>query len=115
MRKYILVLAFAFALAPRVALADTIDNSVGNTVVVRATDGATIQVRVRADGTLLQTLPDGTVQNATWRRNGDQFCQTPSSGEEVCRSIAAGKNVGDSWTETDANGATITVSIVAGQ
>ena len=50
MRKLLMLALIAFA--PTTAFAGTFDNSIGNTVIVRTADGASIQTRIKADGTV---------------------------------------------------------------
>lgn len=112
--KKLLVVA-AFALVPGAASADTIGNAVGNTVVAQLPDGSTSEIRLRADGTFTRTLPSGASVEGTWTNGGGIYCETPSGGEQTCPPIPAGKGVGDTWTQTDPDGVTVTISIVAGQ
>ena len=110
-----LIIALAIAALPLQALAAPIDSAVGNTIVVRNADGSTLQVRLKADGTETQTLPDGSVVHGTWTVANGQLCQTLQGAQPMCVPVAEGKNVGDSWTSTDAQGHTATISILAGQ
>lgn len=109
------MIALALCLAPTTALAGTIENSVGNTVIIRTADGAHIELRARADGTYTRRLPDGTSIAGTWSNDAGRFCETPTGGAQACADVVDGKNVGDTWTVSGSDGATVTISIVAGQ
>lgn len=70
-------------------------------------------MRLKADHTLTQTLPDGSVRAGTWTNKDGKYCHS-FAGAEECPPIASGKAVGDSWS-TPGPGGDIQISLVAGQ
>lgn len=95
------------------AMADTVQNAVGNRVVLTFPGGAQSTLRLHADGTVQQTAPDGQTREGTWTSQGGTYCHT-FNGVQECPPIAADKNVGDTWTQAG-DGGDIQISIVAGQ
>ncbi len=96
------------------ALAGTIENSFGNTVVVTTADGAVARYHFEPDGTYHVTSAAGDSAGA-WAVNGEQICLTPSGGAQQCVPYNAGYNVGDTWTAPGANNTTNTIALVAGR
>jgi hypothetical protein len=115
MKKLIAALALA-ALAATPALAETMENSFGNTIVVTTASGANVRYHFNADGSYTQIAPDGTNLNGAWTQTGDQLCMTPQgSAQPACVTVEQGKNVGDTWQQAGADGSQITVMLQAGR
>lgn len=115
MKKFAAVLAFGMALSGGAAFADTIQNGYDNTFVVSLPDGTAVRYHFNADGTFAATAPDGTTQAGRYETTADQICFLGEGDARQCAPLVSGKNVGDTWTQLDASGNTITVSIVAGR
>jgi hypothetical protein len=115
MKKLAAALAFAAALAGGAAVADTMENAYGNTIVVTYPNGAAAHYHFNADGTFSVAMPDGTSVSGAYEIAGDQICLTPTGGERACTGYVAGKSVGDTWTQTATDGSTITVTLQAGR
>lgn len=116
MKKFIAATALAFALGAGVASADTLDNAYGNTVVVTYASGATAQYHFNADGTFTGVAPGGSQMAGRWEVQGEQLCLIPPSGQApTCTHLEAGKSVGDTWTQTAADGSQISVTIREGR
>ena len=58
MKRLAYMAALMSALCVGPAMADTVQNSIGNRVVLTFPDGAQITLRLRADGTISQTTPN---------------------------------------------------------
>lgn len=115
MKKLALGLVLGSALIGSVACADTIEEAVGNTVVVRLADGSVEHYLFNADNTFTVRLADGEF-SGTWALNGDEVCIDIGDAEPVCEDYPKGKKVGDSWTEVDDDdGSTLTISIEPGR
>ena len=101
------------ALAAGPASAD-MSGLVGNTIVANYSDGSVTKVHPAADGTFTIQRPGGTF-HGTWKDDGQQVCYQESdpSVKAVC-SPSTPRKVGDSWSVTDPNGVTVTVTIAAG-
>lgn len=91
-------------------------NNDNNTFVVTEPNGAVLRYHFNHDGTWDMVAPDGQTANGTFAINGDQVCMT-GAGETQAQCVAnnTNKNVGDTWTQKDANGADISVTLVAGR
>ena len=114
MKKLAAVLALGAALTAGAAFADTVANAEGNTFVVTYSNGAQARYHFNADGTFMAHTPNGDV-SGTYELNGGQLCITPTGGEAGCVPYAGDKNVGDTWTQTAADGSEITVTLEAGR
>jgi hypothetical protein len=115
MKKIVAALAFAAALSTGAAFADTIENGYGNTFVVSLGDGATALYRFDADGTFSATGPDGSTQAGRYEVANNQLCFLGEGDQRQCAPLVSGKNVGDTWQQTDASGNPITVTLRAGR
>lgn len=115
MKRWMALAATVCVLGAGEAIADTIQNAIGNTLVVTTSSGATVRYHFNADGTYAAMLPDGATANGAWEIFGDQICLTPAGGARGCTGYVADKNVGDSWSQTGVDGDAINVEIVAGQ
>jgi len=115
MKRFLLAASLMILAAP--ALADTLEVMKTNTVTTALTDGAITRWHFNADGTFAMTAPDGTQGGGAYRTTADQLCLTMTGAtEEVCVAAPpADKNVGDTWQTQGADGAAMTVSIVAGR
>lgn len=115
MKKFIAACMFAAAFAGGVAAADTMQNAYGNTITVTYPGGAVARYHFNADGTFMLMTPDHQHITGTYEIAGNQICLTPAGGQRGCTDYVAGKNVGDTWTQTGTDGAQITVALVAGR
>ncbi len=98
------------------AASATMEATFGNTVTLANAEGMTVaSYFMNADGTFSLTGADGSEASGTWRETSDEICLTIGDTPETCNPLDAGHSVGDSWTATDSDGATITLSIVAGR
>lgn len=113
MKKLAFLTAMAAVLCAGPAMADTVQNAVGNRVVITFPGGASTTLRLRADHTLSQTTPDGQTREGTWNNEGGRYCHT-FAGVQECPPIEANKNVGDSWTQSGERG-DVQIAIIAGQ
>ena len=110
MKNSVLALAFAITLGSQASV-DTIEEAVGNAVVVKLADGTVERYHFNDDQTVTADLPDGQV-SGTWKLNGSEVCIDLGLDEPVCEDYPKGKKLGDSWTEVDDDdGTTLTVSI----
>lgn len=115
MKKFAAVLALGFALSTGAAFADTMANAHNNTVIVTYANGAQARYHFNADNTFGIQAPDGSHVTGTYEVAGDQLCLTPAGGARACTPYTGDKNVGDTWTQTAADGSTISVTIEAGR
>jgi hypothetical protein len=97
------------------AFADTIANAHENTIVVTTAQGAEVRYHFNADGSYAMTTPDGQTVSGTYAVADDQICMTPAGGEAGCAPYVGDKNVGDTWTQTGADGSEISVTLEAGR
>jgi hypothetical protein len=100
------------------AIAGTIDNTYGNTLVATDAKGATSSWFIDADSTYKIKTADGQMLAGKWKIAGDKFCTTPDApagAAESCFSYVDGKSVGDSWDVQNAAGETLKVSIKTGR
>jgi hypothetical protein len=121
--KRILLAAAALALSVGAAQADPFATAYGNTVTNTGPDGKKTVIYVNADKTWEQHRSDGTVMKGTYTWQDDTHaCFTlvdpapkdPSKATN-CDEIKGDHKVGDTWTETDPQGQTYTMSITAGR
>lgn len=114
MKKLVALAAFAVALGGGIAFADTIENGYENTFVV--TLGAeTVRYHFNADGTFDAIGPDGSSQTGRYEAGNGQICFLGEADARQCAPLVSGKNVGDTWQQTDVAGNQITVTIEAGR
>ncbi len=94
------------------AHADLMDSTFGNTVTVAGADGTiVVSYHFSSDHTFSMTTAEGTA-SGTWSLDGNNLCST--LGEETNCTEIEDHEVGDSWEDTDFDGNTMTISIVAG-
>lgn len=115
MKKFAAALALGAVLSAGASFADTMANAYENTVVITLADGAVVRYHFNADNSFVLHAPDGSVVNGAYEVAGDQICLTPTGGERACTEYVGDKNVGDTWTQTAADGSTITVTLEAGR
>ncbi len=116
MKKLIGMLAAVSTLAfGSAALAnDLMQDTYGNTVTVADVEGnVVVSYYFNEDGTFSVTGMDGTTAEGTWTLEGTTLCSV-IVGQTNCTEIED-RDVGDSWVETDDDGNTATISIVAGR
>lgn len=116
MKKFVAALALGVAMIATPAMADTMQNTYGNTIVVTYPSGAQAMYYFNADGTFTGTAPGGSTMAGRYTAEGDQLCLIPPSGQAPqCTTIAMDKSVGDTWTQNAADGAEISVELRAGR
>lgn len=116
MKKFVAALALGVAMIATPAMADTIENSYGNTIIVTYGNGSQAQYHFNADGTFTGVAPGGSHMAGRYTVEGGQLCLIPPSGAAPqCTSVTAGKNVGDTWTQTATDGSQISVELRAGR
>ncbi len=115
MKRLISIAALMCLASAGAAFADTMQNAVGNTLVVTTSSGAVVRYHFSADGSYAATLPDGSAGAGAWEVAGDQICLTPTGGARGCTGYVADKYVGETWTQTSVDGSQIAVAIQAGQ
>ncbi|MBL8531261.1 MAG: hypothetical protein JNK94_05960 [Hyphomonadaceae bacterium] len=113
MRK-VMFAALAAACMSGAAFADTIGAAANNTVVITYPNGASVNYHFNEDGTFQAHSANGHVTGA-YEITGDQICLTPAGGQRACTPYQAQRGVGETWTQTAADGSTITVEIRAGR
>ncbi|MGD9966569.1 MAG: hypothetical protein AB7T59_08625 [Hyphomonadaceae bacterium] len=116
MKKFAAVLIAGVVLAAAPAFADTMENAYSNTIVVTAagTEGETLY-HFNADGTFTGVAAGGSQMAGSFTLEGDQLCLIQPNGQPACTSVAAGKNVGDTWTQLGVDGREINVELRAGR
>ena len=97
------------------AFAQMMQSAYENTIVVTYTNGAQSRYHFNADNTFTAVTPDGQTVTGAYAIEGDQICLTPAGGERACTQYVGEKNVGDTWTQTAADGSQITVTLQAGR
>jgi hypothetical protein len=116
MKKLSLALALGAALIAGPAFADTMENAYSNTIVVTTpgTEGETLY-HFNADGTFTGVAAGGSAMSGSYTLDGDQLCLIQPNGQPACTSVAADKNVGDTWTQLGVDGREINVELRAGR
>lgn len=114
MKSFVAALMIAGVLGAGAAFAQTMNNAYNNTVVITYPNGAVVRYHFNADNTFMAHTPNGHVMG-TYAIEGDQICLTPQGGQRACSPYEANRNVGDTWTQTAADGTTIQVRIDAGR
>jgi hypothetical protein len=115
MNKLVWGLIIGSTLFGSAANADTMEEAVGNTVVVELADGTVERYLFNADRTFSAELGDAEV-SGTWSLKGTEVCIDVGDGEAICEDYPKGKKVGDSWTEVDDDdGTSLKISIKAGR
>ena len=116
MKKFAAALAIGAALVASPAVAGTIENTYGNTIVVSYANGSQAQYHFNADGTFTGIAPGGSHMAGRYTAEGDQLCLIPPNGQAPrCTAVAAEKSVGDTWTQAGTDGSEITVRLDAGR
>lgn len=115
MNKLVCGLILGLSMVGAEASADTIEEAIGNVVVVRLADGTEERYRLNKDQTFTAELPEGQF-SGTWAIRGSEICVDFGTGDEpVCEDYPKGKKLGDTWTEVDDDDAsTLTISIEPG-
>jgi len=116
MKKILSVLAAASVLTfGGAAYADNLmDDTFGNTVTIADAEGnVLVSYFFNEDGTFSMAGADGSSVEGTWTLDGDNMCFTAGE-QESCQEIDD-RAVGESWTETQEDGSSITISIVEGR
>ncbi len=117
-----LLLGAAGALAISGAAWADMSGLVGNSIVVNTPNGA-IKVQLHADGSYQTIGPKGPIGGGTWSEDSNgglcynQTSPAPAAGapNPFCAPGMSGKKVGDSWSQAGQGGATMTLSVAAGQ
>lgn len=114
MKKLALIATLATVFAAGPVFADTLQNGYGNTFVVTMGD-AVVRYHFNEDGTYGAISPDGSVQHGRYEATDGQICFLGDGNARQCAPLVSGKSVGDTWTQLDAVGNEITVSLEAGR
>lgn len=93
---------------------DTIESAYGNTLVARLPDGGEVRYFFNADGSYSARTPNGQLVAGTYAIEDGQLCTTSAIGTQ-CSRYLDDKRVGDSWTQTRADGQTVTLQLVEGR
>ena len=88
-------------------LGSTATGDMTGTYEVQMADGSVTMQQINADGTYVDTMPDGTeTERGTWRQDGSQMCFDPEgTGPEECYAGGAPGSDG-SFQMRDADGNT---------
>ena len=126
MRK-IALLAFGALVAAgfaSTALADTMAETYGNTVIATNDKGETSKLWFKADGTYTGTSAKGEKFSGKFAIKNGQYCSTadmPANApagtpapKEVCQAYEANHKVGETWTQNDSTGKPVKIEIKAG-
>lgn len=127
MRKIALGALVAMGLAgAAIAAADVMEGAYGNTVVVTNAKGEKSKLWIAKDGTFKGESAKGEKFTGKWalKENNTKYCSTadlPANApkdtpapKETCSEFKGPHKAGDKWEQKDADGANITVEIVAG-
>lgn len=122
MKRIILAAVAAAALFSTSAYADPFAVAYGNTVTQTFPDGTKMTTYVNADMTWQQSVGGKTIKGTYAWKDATHVCFTvtdpaPADPSKAtgCNEIKGDHKLGDTWTETGANGATITMTITAGR
>jgi hypothetical protein len=115
------LVAMGFATA---ALADTMTETYGNTVLATNDKGETTKLWFKADGTYSGQSAKGEKFTGKWAIKDGKYCSTPDmpanpppntpAPKETCGDYQGNHKVGDKWTQNDSMNKPITVEIKAG-
>jgi hypothetical protein len=127
MRKIALGAVIALGLAgAAIAAADPMEGAYGNTVIVTNAKGEKTKLMIAKDGTFKGENAKGEKFTGKWalKDNNTKYCSTadlPANApkdtpapKEACSEFKGPHKAGDKWTQKDADGADVTVEIVAG-
>ena len=106
------------------ALADTMAETYGNTVLSTNAAGEVTKLWFKADGTYSVETAKGEKGSGKWAIKDGKYCSTPNlpanapketpAPKESCTEYKADHKAGDKWTQKDADGKDITVEIKKG-
>jgi hypothetical protein len=115
------LIALGFAGA---ALADTMSETYGNTVLTTNDKGETTKVWFKADNTYAFEDAKGVKGSGKWSTKNGKYCSTANlasdapagtvAPKEACIAYEANHKVGDNWSQKDADGKTFKVEIKKG-
>jgi hypothetical protein len=115
------LVAAAFATS---ALADTMAETYGNTVLATNDKGETTKLWFKADGTYAGESAKGEKFTGKWAIKNGKYCSTgdlpanapagTAAPKEMCGDYQANHKVGEKWTQNDSEGKPVTVEIKAG-
>jgi hypothetical protein len=127
MRKIALGAVIALGLTgAAIAAADPMEGAYGNTVIVTNAKGEKTKLWIAKDGTFKGESAKGEKFTGKWtlKDNNSKYCSTadlPANApketpapKEACSEFKGPHKAGDKWTQKDADGADVTVEIVAG-
>jgi hypothetical protein len=105
------LIALGFAGA---ALADTMSETYGNTVLATNDKGETTKVWFKADNTYTSEDAKGVKGSGKWAIKDGKYCSTPNlaadapagtaAPKEACFAYEPNHKVGDKWSQKDADG-----------
>ncbi|MCE9520859.1 MAG: hypothetical protein K8S25_00325 [Alphaproteobacteria bacterium] len=126
MRK-IAILGFAALVAAGLsgaALADTMAEAIGNTVLATNAKGETTKLWFKADGTYTFETAKGEKGSGKWAIKEGKYCNTPdlpatapagtAAPKETCDVYEANHKAGDKWAQKNASGETFNIEIKKG-
>ncbi len=126
MRK-IALLTFGALMAAGIAtpaLADTMAETVGNTVIATNDKGEATKIWFKGDGTYSGQTAKGDKFTGHWVVKDGKYCGTadlPANAPantpkptEACQPYEGNHKVGDKWTQAGSDGKSITIEIKAG-
>lgn len=106
------------------ALADTMAETYGNTVIATNDKGEATKIWFKADGTYSGQTAKGdkftgkfAIKNGQYCATGDLPANAPAgtpAPKEACQPYEGGHKVGDKWTQNGADGKPVTIEIKAG-
>ncbi len=122
MKRILLAMVATVAISSAAQAADPVAVGYGNTVTQTMADGTKIVIYVNPDHTWQQMIGDKTIKGTYVVKDDTHVCFTvtdPAPADPAkatnCNEIKGDHKVGDTWTETGPNGATMTMSITAGR
>jgi hypothetical protein len=106
------------------ALADTMQETIGNTVVATNDKGEVTKIWFKADGTYSGETAKGEKFTGHWAIKDGKYCSIgdlPASAPpntpkptEMCQDYQGNHKAGDKWTQNDSAGKPITIEIKKG-
>lgn len=115
MKKLAILVPFSALVAAAPGSAQIMQSAYENTIVVTTANGAQARHHFNADNTFTVQTPDVQTVSGTYAVENGQICLTPAGGESACADYVGDKNVGDTWTQTGADGSPVTVTLEAGR
>lgn len=112
--KRLLIAAALAALCPSPASADTLSVLTANTLTLTDASGGVTTVLLNADNSLRQIDPAGVTASGFWSADNDRLCMTARGKAQICFSLPADKQVGDTFDLTGQTGRVAWTAAIAG-